>query len=258
MRLRAPVQLALLCLLGGAGAVATAAPASNQLLVAATAALTEALQDASEIYAHQSGQTVQLTFGGSAALAHQIETGTVVDVFIPADTEWMDYLEKHSLTDPATRRNLAGDRLVIIAPKDSNTQLDIGPHFDLAGVLGKHPLALPKPETTPAGRYGRYALIALGAWNTLGERVLTTDNVRATLDAVASGTAMLGIVYESDALQDKRLRIAGVFPEGSHPKIVYPIALTRTAQPGAARYLEFLRTPAARAIFTRYGFRGSP
>jgi molybdate transport system substrate-binding protein len=180
-------------------------------------------------------------------------------VFFSADTEWMDYLQARGLVDPASRANLLGNRLVLIAPAGSTLQLKIAPGFALAAALGRGGrLSTGDPDSVPVGKYARTALMSLGAWNPVADRLVRADNVRTALLFVERGEAPLGIVYATDAAIDPAVRVIDTFPVSSHPPIVYPIALVRGADADAARFVAWLRGPAARAIFARYGFLESP
>jgi molybdate transport system substrate-binding protein len=171
-----------------------------------------------------------------------------------ADSDWMDYLQTRQLIQAATRRDVAGNRLVLIAPADSLVKLKIGPHFALAAALGKGRLATGDPASVPVGRYAEAALTKLGVWGDIEPRIVRADNVRSALTFVDRGEAPLGIVYETDALIDKKVRVVDVFPADSHPPIVYPAALTRGAQMAATRFIAFLDSPAASQTFKSYGF----
>jgi molybdate transport system substrate-binding protein len=236
----------------GSGVAAASQPS---LVVFAASSLTDVLEEISAAYTRNTGQTVTLSFAASSALARQIEAGSPADVFLPADTEWMDYLEKRQLIAAGSRRNLLGNRLMLIAPADSKITLDIVPGFALAAALGNGRLAMGDPDAVPAGRYARHALISLGVWNSVAERIVPADSVRSVLALIARGEAPLGIVYETDALRQKSVRVVGVFPEASHSKIIYPVALTPAARAGSASFVNFLRSPQGRKIFGRYGFQ---
>jgi molybdate transport system substrate-binding protein len=256
-----PAMLALLA--SGSGAAAASAPAGAptarpELLVFAAASLTDALTEASSAYTRASGQPVKLSFAASSALARQLEAGARADVFVSADLEWMDYVETRGLVERASRRNLLGNRLALVAPKSSTLQLDIVPGLALAKALGGGRLATGDPDYVPAGRYARSALTSLGAWDDVTARLVRADNVRVALAFVARGEAPLGIVYETDARAEPGVRIVGLFPASSHPPIVYPAAPLRNAKPGATDFVAFLRGEAAGAIFRRYGFTVLP
>jgi molybdate transport system substrate-binding protein len=229
-------------------------PGQPGLLVFAASSLTDALQEIGAAYARDTGQPAKFSFAASAVVARQIESGARADVFVSADVEWMDYLAKRGLIDASTRRDVAGNRLVLVAPADSTVRLTIAPGFALAAALGNGRLATGDPDYVPAGRYARSALMALGAWDSVASRLARTDNVRSALAFVARGEAPLGIVYRTDALIESRVRIVDLFPESSHPPIAYPAAAIRNAAPGAARFVEFLGGSTGRAIFARYGF----
>jgi len=187
-------------------------------------------------------------------LAKQIEAGAPADVFFSADREWMDYLGQRGLLKSGSRRDLLGNALVLIAPSDSALRLKIAPGFDLAGALGGGRLATGDPDSVPAGLYARAALTQLRVWERVSDHLIRAENVRTALAYVARGEAPLGIVYQTDAQAEKRVRVVAVFPADSHPPIVYPIALTVNARVLAARYLEFLGGEAARQIFVQRGF----
>ena len=229
------------------------------LVVFAAASLKEALDEANAAYMRQSGDNVKTSFGASPALARQIESGAPAQLFISADLDWMDYLEKRNLIQPGTRKNLLGNRLVIAAPADADIKLDIKPGFDLAGALKGGHLAMADPSSVPAGKYGKAALEKLEAWGSVESAVARTENVRGALLLVSRHEAPLGIVYATDVAADPGVKIAGVFPPETHPPIVYPIALTADSRdPAAGRLLDFLTSPAAKPIFEKHGFTRSP
>jgi molybdate transport system substrate-binding protein len=186
----------------------------------------------------------------------QIEQGAPADVFLSADIDWMDYGAKHNLINNHSRENLLGNRLVLIAPKDSkidNVTIERG--FDLASLVGNGRIATGDVRSVPAGLYAKAALEKLGVWSSVESKLAMAENVRAALVLVARNEVPLGIVYETDAKIDPSVKIVGVFPEDSHPPIIYPVAMTKNAKPDAAQYLAFLITPEAKAVFERYGFR---
>jgi molybdate transport system substrate-binding protein len=239
-----------LCSLPGVAADTDKPP----ITVFAAASLTNVLQDLGDSFTAQTSIPVRFSFAASSALARQIENGAPADVFFSADLEWMDYLEKRNLIQRDTRHDVLGNRLVLIAPVDSKIKLTIAPHFHLAAALGKGRLATGDPDAVPAGRYAHEALTALGVWNDVADRLVRADSVRSALAFVDRGEAPLGIVYETDALIDKHVRIVGVFPADSHLPIVYPIALTGMAKVEAARFVEYVRGPAGVTAFKANGF----
>ena len=238
-------------LLGAAGAADSKPP---ELLVFAASSLTNVMQEVGAAYTKETGQAVALSFAASAVVARQIESGAHADVFVSADTEWMDYLAARGLVDRSTRRNVAGNRLALVAPADRAIRLKIAPGFALAAALGKGRLATGDPDYVPVGRYARSALTALGVWESVADHLARTDNVRSALAFVARGEAPLGIVYRTDAMLEPRVRIVALFPESSPPPIVYPAAVVRDAKAGAGQFVQFLNGPAARALFAHDGF----
>jgi molybdate transport system substrate-binding protein len=246
--------LALLCLSIASAAPAPAERQQPEILVFAAASLTNALQEIGAAYEKTAAVRIKMSFDSSSNLAHQIEAGAPADLFLAADTEWMDYLESRHLIRSATRRNVVGNRLVLIAPAESQIKLRIAPHFALAAALGQGRLATADPDSVPAGRYARSALSTLGVWDEVAGRLARAENVRAALRFVARGEAPLGIVYASDALVDRSVRVVDTFPASTHEPIVYPLALTRSAKAEAAGLLAYLLSAQGREVFVRYGF----
>ena len=224
------------------------------ILVFGAASLTNVLQDLGDAFSKETSIPVKFSFAASSALARQIESGAPADVFFSADLDWMDYLQKRNLIQAASRHDVLGNRLVLIAPSDSAIVLKIKPHFPLATALGNKRLATGDPDAVPAGRYARAALTNLGVWDEVADRIIPADSVRSALAFVDRGEAPLGIVYETDAMIDKNVRVVDVFPATSHPPIVYPIALTTNAKADAAKFVAYLASPAADVTFKAYGF----
>lgn len=222
--------------------------------VFAAASLTDALNRIGTAWQQKTGHTAAISFAASSVLARQIENSQGADMFISADTEWMDYLDKRGLILSGTRDNLLGGHLVLIAPADSKASLTIAPHFDLAGALHGGRLAVADPESVPAGKYAKAALIRLGVWSTVADRLAPAENVRAALAFVARGEAPLGIVYATDAIAEPRARVVATFPDNTHPPIVYPVALTKDAKPLARDFLGYIEGPDARGVFEKAGF----
>jgi molybdate transport system substrate-binding protein len=239
-----------------------ALPASAQvakrptLLVFAASSLTNVLGDLSKEFERQGGVPVKLSFAASSVLARQIEAGGRADVFICADQEWMDYLQQRNLIEKSSRRNLAGNRLVLIAPADSKVEIKIARGFALLAALRGGRLATGDPDTVPVGRYARSALISLGVWEQVRERLAPADNVRSAMMLVARGEAPLGIVYTTDALLDPQVRIVDTFPSNTHAPIAYPGAVTVGAHGDAISLLEFLSRPESLQTWRRFGFLG--
>jgi molybdate transport system substrate-binding protein len=228
------------------------------IMVFAAASLTDVLQELGDGFTKQTSIPVKFSFAATSALARQIENGAPADVFFSADLEWMDYLQARKLIRIDSRHDVVGNRLVLIAAADSKVKLKIEPHFALAATLGKERLASGDPDAVPAGRYAREALTALGVWNDVSARIVRADSVRSALAFVDRGETPLGIVYETDALADKHVRVVDAFPANSHLPIVYPIALTSVAKPDAGKLVDYIRGPAGDVAFKAYGFVSLP
>jgi molybdate transport system substrate-binding protein len=235
--------------------LALAVPAAAEAFtVFAAASLREALDENVALYRGRSRDVILVSYAASSALARQIEAGAPADLFVSADLDWMDYLERRNLINTATRRNLLRNRLVLIAPADSTMSADPVPGFPLGRLLGSGRLAVANPDAVPAGKYGRASLEALGVWQEVRSKLASAENVRAALVLVARGEAPLGIVYRTDADADPRVRVVATFPESTHPPIVYPAALTASGRPRAGDFLKWLGEAQARAVFGKHGF----
>jgi molybdate transport system substrate-binding protein len=246
---------ALLCTTPTTGIAQTAQP---DLIVLAASSLTDALNEIGPAFTTATHRGVKLSYAASSALARQIEGGAPADVFMSADTDWMDYLQTRKLIDTGSRHNVLGNQLVLISPADSTVSITIAPHFPLAKLLGDGRLATGNPDSVPVGKYAKEALTNLGVWNEVQDKVAAADNVRAALAFVARGEAPLGIVYRTDALVEKKVRIVADFPPSSHGAITYPAATTVQPHDGAADFVKFLLAPAAQAVFAKYGFDPAP
>lgn len=223
--------------------------------VLAAASLTDALNEAGEAYAGKGHARPVFSFAASSTLARQIEQGAQADIFISADEEWMDYLQQRALIAPATRTRLLTNRLVLIAPADRPMRLTIRSGFPLLGALKGGRLAMADPDSVPAGRYGRAALEHYGAWAGVQRDVVRAENVRAALRFVELGEAAAGIVYVSDARATRNVAIVATFPEASHPRISYPMAvIAENDSPRARAFAAFLQSRRAGAVFRRLGF----
>lgn len=240
--------LSLLC------ALLLALPArAEQITVFAAASLKAALDAVAEAYEAQSGKSVVLAYAGSSALARQIQQGAPAQVFLSANSDWMDLLQAEGLIAEETRHDLLGNRLALVAHGPA-APVDINASLDLAALLGAGRLAMALTEAVPAGIYGKQALQSLGLWDAIAHRVVQTDNVRAALALVSLGEATYGVTYETDARADPGVSLAGLFPEDSHDPITYPMAALRGQEALAAPFLDHLRGPEAARIFAEHGF----
>jgi molybdate transport system substrate-binding protein len=232
------------------------ARAQTSITVFAAASLKNALDEANAAFTKHAGVKVVVSYAATSALAKQIEAGAPADVFLSADLRWMGYAAERKLIKPDTRVNLLGNALVLIAPKNSKVDnITIGKGFDIAALAGSGRIAIANVESVPAGRYAKAALQSLGAWPAAETKLAMAENVRAALAFVARGETPVGIVYATDATVEPNVKVIGTFPDGSNPPVVYPVAATATTtKPEVARYLAFLRSREAKAVFERYGF----
>jgi molybdate transport system substrate-binding protein len=227
----------------------------KSLTVFAAASMKNALDEIDAAYTTKTGVKIIASYAASSALAKQIEQGAPADIFMSADTDWMDYAINRKTIEESTRVNLLGNRIVLIAPKESKIDnVTIGPGFDLARLAGDGRIATGDVKAVPVGKYAKAALEKLGAWQAVQAKFAMAESVRAALTLVARGEAALGIVYATDARIEPGVKIVGSFPADSHPAIIYPVAATTTARAEAAGYLGFLRSSVAKAIFEKYGF----
>ena len=243
--------------LAAATAVLRPATAAEPLTVFAAASLKTALDDVAPVFTATTGIPVRFSYAASSALARQIENGAPADVFASADLAWMDYLQQRRLVKPESRLNLLGNRLVVIAPADAalrDLPLTAAALSDALGATGR--IATGEVSSVPVGRYAKAALQSLGLWGLAEPRLAQSENVRAALSFVARGEAPLGIVYASDASSEPKVKVVARFPDGSHPPIIYPFALTAgSGRVEAARqFIAALAGARARAIFEAQGF----
>lgn len=230
-------------------------PATNRAIVVfAASSTTEILTAlARRFEATHPASKVTLSFASSSVLARQIEQGAPCDVFVSADVEWMDYLSQRNGIQPASRKDVAGNRLVIIAPTNRPLAVRMEKGFDFAGAFAGR-LALGDPEHVPAGKYAQAALSELGWWEPLKSRLAPAENVRAALRLVERGETDAGVVYRTDALASRAVSVAGEFPERTHPPIRYPAALCPGARLEAVIFLDYIAGPEAAPVWAAAGF----
>jgi molybdate transport system substrate-binding protein len=231
------------------------ASAQKSITIFAAASMKNALDDVDTAFTERTGIKVVASYAASSVLAKQIQQGAPADIFMSADTDWMDYAVDKKAVNEASRVNLLGNSLVLIAPKDSRiNQVMIGPGFDLAKLAGNGRIATGDVSAVPIGKYAKAALEKFGSWKAAEPKFAMAESVRAALILVARGEAVLGIVYATDARVESGVKIVGTFPPDSHPPIIYPVAATTAARSEASSYLAFLRSSAAKTIFEKYGF----
>lgn len=233
---------------------------ADQITVFAAASLKTALDAVADDWVASSGHTAVIAYGGSAALAKQIQAGAPADIFVSAAANWMDTLQSDGLIVAGSRRDLLGNTLVLVAHGHAEPQIDIRQDFDLAKRLGDGKLAMGLVDSVPAGQYGKSSLQSLGIWTSVETNVVQSENVRAAMALVATGEASFGIVYGSDAIADDAagddVSVVGTFPADTYPPIVYPAALVADSRVrAAASFLDYLSSDTADAIFAAQGFK---
>lgn len=236
--------------------LATQAQAADKVTVFAAASLTNAMQDIAAQYQKEKGVQVVSSFASSSTLARQIEQGAPADLFISADQQWMDYsISKQQIVEN-TRYTLLGNELVLVAAKASKIdKVEIDDKTQWIKLLGDSRLAVGDPDHVPAGIYAKEALQKLGAWSTLEPKLARASDVRGALALVEREEAPLGIVYGSDAIASKKVKVVGTFPASSHKPVEYPMAIVKDHEkPEVRAFYDYLKTPAASAIFKQYGF----
>lgn len=226
------------------------------LVIFAAASLKNALDETATDWSKATSKPMpKISYASSSVLAKQLEQAAPADLFISADLDWMDYVEKKDLIKKDTRVNLLGNKIVLIAPKDSKVVVDVKQGFDLGKALVGGKLSMGNVDSVPAGKYGKAALEKLGAWDGVKDKIAQADNVRGALLLVSRGEAALGIVYSTDAAAEPNVKIVGTFPENSHPPIIYPAAVIKdTKSADATPFLDYLKSTKARPAFEKQGF----
>lgn len=227
---------------------------ADGLTVFAAASLKSALDGVASSWEQATGNSVVISYGGTATLARQIVAGAPADVFIAASVDWMDHVQDAGMIALASRRDLLGNGLVLVGQAGA-APFDLG---DLPLQLGDDKLAMAFVDAVPAGQYGKAALQSLGLWQSVERRVVQSENVRVALAFVARGEARFGVVYASDAVAEPGVSVVATFPASSHPPIIYSVALTTDAGPAAAAFLAALQATAADAVFAANGFTLPP
>lgn len=241
--------LALILALLSAGMARADAPR-----VYAAASLAEAVNEIADVYARHRRERPVIVLASSSELARQIAAGAPAGVFVSADEDWMNDLAGKGLVVGSSRVDLLTNALVLVVPAADTRRMTIGYNFDLAGMVGDGRWATGNPDSVPVGRYAKQALIKLQSWDRAKAKIAPAADTRAALAFVEKGAAKAGIVYRTDALASSKVAVAGVFPEWSHARIVYPAALVGAAPIEAKNFLLFLRSKPARTIFRRHGF----
>jgi len=230
--------------------------ARERVLVFAAASTVDALEASIALYRKSVADDIRVSFAATSALARQIEHGAPADLFVAANAAWMDRLETKGLIETRSRQALFANRLVLIAPRGSHLTVQLAKNLDLGALIGPgNRLAVADPDHVPAGIYAKAALEKLGMWPAVANRLARTRDVRAALTLVARGEAAAGIVYGTDAMANRAVRVVDLFPESSHAPITYPLAIVAGRDRPPVRALHrFLLSPEATAIHAKYGF----
>lgn len=238
-------------------AVENGIAAEGEVVVFAAASTTNAITEIGDLFAAKGLGHITSSFASSSTLAKQIASGAPANVYLSANKKWMDFLEEKGAIEKASRFDLLGNRIVLIAPLQSSIQsIDIKKGLDLAALLGSEGrLSMGDPEHVPAGMYGKKAMENLGLWDQVKDHLAPMKDVRAALVLVERTEAHIGQVYATDAAISKKVRVVATFPVESHPPIVYPVAaVAGQTTDAAAKFLDFLKAPESRAVFGKYGF----
>ena len=248
-------QYSLAVALVALGAFVAPRPASaDDVLIFAAASLKNALDDTVAAYQKSGGSAIKVSYGSSGALAKQIDADAPADIFISADPDWMNDVQKNNKIKTDTRFDFLGNVLVMVEPADSTAKVDIKPNFPLATMLGDNKLAMADPTSVPAGMYGKAALTKLGVWDAVQPKVASAQDVRGALLFVSRKESPFGIVYQTDAAADTGVKIAGVFPADTYPPIIYPVALTSSSKnPDAAKFVAIMRSARGQALLHQAG-----
>jgi molybdate transport system substrate-binding protein len=231
--------------------------AGESVTVFAAASLTTGLTEIATAYQQATGVRIITSFAASSTLAKQIEHGAPADLFISADLSWMEYLIARQQIEVASRIDLLGNALVVIAPAGKVFAMKTEPGFDLASAFAGR-FAIADPASVPAGVYGKAAFTKLGWWAAIEPRLAPAQDVRASLRLVETGECDAGLVYATDAAGSAKVAVVATIPANLHPPVRYPFALTTNAKPAARAFLAHLGGPAAAAVFRRLGFTVLP
>ena len=249
---------AFLLLAAVTSALTSASPrqiSAEDISLLAAASLTDAVTEIVESYLRKTNDHIVVSCANSSALAKQIENEAPADIFISANLGWMDYLIEHDLIEAASRRNALGNKLVLVTPAENKIDFELKPHFPLAKMLGDSRLAIADPDFVPAGQYAAAALKWLGVWSEVENRLAPGRDVRNTLSLVERGETQLGIVYQTDVVGSRKVRIVDYFPTESHPPIIYSFGIISDHDsPAVLTFYDFLTGEEAMKIFKFYGF----
>ncbi|QFQ80593.1 molybdate ABC transporter substrate-binding protein [Vibrio harveyi] len=235
--------------------VSSAANAATELKVYAASSMTNAVNDIAQQFETKYDVTVTPVYGGSSSIARQILNGAPADIFISANTKWMDYLVKSKAVKNDSVTNLVRNSLVLIAPKASTSEpFDFSDANAWSQALEGNRLALGNPVSVPAGMYAKESLTNLGVWKKLERQIAPAKNVRLALALVERGEAPLGVVYKTDALLTDKVKVVGEFANDTHADIIYPAAIVKDSTQ-SEQFFEYLKSDDAKKVFAQYGFQ---
>ncbi|HHP0489430.1 TPA: molybdate ABC transporter substrate-binding protein [Vibrio harveyi] len=235
--------------------VSSAANAATELKVYAASSMTNAVNDIAQQFETKYDVTVTPVYGGSSSIARQTLNGAPADIFISANTKWMDYLVKSKAVKNDSVTNLVRNSLVLIAPKASTIEpFDFSDANAWNQALEGNRLALGNPVSVPAGMYAKESLTNLGVWKKLERQIAPAKNVRLALALVERGEAPLGVVYKTDALLTDKVKVVGEFANDTHADIIYPAAIVKDSTQ-SEQFFEYLKSDDAKKVFAQYGFQ---
>lgn len=238
-------------------AASTPAPAQPKpsILVFAAASTMAPLNDLAQSFERKHGGSVRFSFAASSTLARQVIHGARADLFLSANRQWLDRLERDGLLVADSRRRLSGNRLALIRPADGGAVVILSRPASLLEALADFPLVLADPSHVPAGVYAREALEHFKLWEPLQGRLAFAANARAVTVHVTRGEALLGITYASELRGESGLGAAALLPAESHSPIRYELALIEPADnPPARAFYAYLLGNKARQVFLKHGF----
>lgn len=218
-----------------------------------------ALDAVVQSYNADGGGDVTPLYGMTPMLAKQVENSAPADIFLSADSDWMNNLQDHGLIRNDSRVDLLTADLVLATRSDNAaapTDVPVSRDFPLQKIIGDERMAMCNPADHPAGKMGRAGLESLGLWQSVADKIAIAESPPAAVNLVARGEAPLAVVFSTDAKGVAGIKVSGVFPENSHPPIVFPAAILRHSHdPDAARFFSFLASQKAAAVFARFGYR---
>ena len=229
--------------------------AADKVIVFAASSTTNMIDEVLAVY-NKKGGNAYGSYAASGALAKQIQSGAPAGIFISANKEWMDKLEKEGSVDESSRKNLFGNKLVLITNKKNNIKVDFSKKVDFTSILQNEKLVIGAPESVPAGQYAKQSFTKLGYWDSLQKNIVTAANVRDALAFVSRGEALLGVVFGTDAAADKNVTVVAEFPENTHNDIRYPVAVIKdNSNQEVKKLYNFLISDEAKKIYEKYGFK---